>query len=246
MNSKINSLEEDLRYLKLHKTCELINESDVSVEVLNFIELMCSKEKQEKHKSAANAVVKVANFPHLKTIEDFDYEFQPSINKDRIDELCTMDFMEKNENIVFIGTPGVGKTHLATSIGLIAANKRISTYFIKCHKLLQNLKIAYEENRLEERLKHYRKYKLLIIDEVGFLPISEIESKILFQLIDMRYENKSTIFTSNLTLDKWNTIFNDMNISNAIIDRIVHHSNLFNINGSSYRLKDKLEETANS
>ncbi len=250
MNNKLSILEEDLKYLKLNKTYELleklVNERNISKETIDFIKIMCQTEKEQKHLSATSAVVKVANFPHLKSIEEFDFNFQPSINKEKILKLCELKFINNNENIILIGTPGVGKTHIATSIGLKAANQRISTYFIKCHKLLQNLKVAYEENRLEDRLKHYRKYKLLIIDEVGFLPISELESKILFQLIDMRYEIKSTILTSNLTLDKWNTIFNDVNISNAIIDRIVHHSSLFNINGTSYRIKDKLEKTAKS
>lgn len=243
-------LEENLTYLKLNKTLELlkdkIDKNEITDDTIKFIKLMCENEKKQKQISAASAVVKVANFPHLKTLDDFDFEFQPSINESKIRDLATSKFTDDSENVVFIGTPGVGKTHLATSIGIAAANKRISVYFIKCSKLLQNLRTAYDENRLEERLKHYKKYKLLIIDEVGFLPIDDIDEKLLFQLIDMRYEFRSTIFTSNITLDKWHTIFNNQNISNAIIDRIVHHSYLFNINGTSFRMKDKLEKSAES
>lgn len=245
--NKIDLLLADMEYLKLYGTMKLIeNEitnNTINDEIIIFLIKMCSLEKAEKASNASQIVTKTANFPHLKRMNEFDFEFQPSINKMKITALCNLEFLNNNENIVLIGTPGVGKTHLATSIGLEAANKRISTYFIKCSKLLVNLKLAYEENRLDDRLKHYKKYKLLIIDEVGFLPISELESKILFQLIDLRYETRSTIFTSNLTLDKWHTIFGNINLSNAIVDRIVHHSHLFNINGTSFRLKDKLEKS---
>lgn len=249
MNNLIQ-LEEDLTYLKLHKTFELVQEkieaNEITTETLTFLQQMCEYEKVQKHKSATNAVIKVANFPHLRGIEDFEFAFQPNINEMKIRQLCESKFIDDSMNVVFIGTPGVGKTHLASAIGLSAASKRISVYFIKCNRLLQNLRTAYNENRLEERLKHYKKYKLLIIDEVGFLPIDDIDEKLLFQLIDARYECRSTIFTSNITLDKWHTIFRNQNISNAIIDRIIHHSYLFNINGSSYRVKDKIDKSVDS
>ena len=124
---------------------------------------------------AMNACVKVANFPFLKTFEDFNFNFQPSINKEQILNFKYLKFIENRENIIFIGSPGVGKTHLATSIGIEAAKTRVSTYFISCGDLLLQLKRAHLENRLEQRIKFFSKYKLLIIDEVGFLPL-DIES----------------------------------------------------------------------
>lgn len=149
--------------------------------------------------------------------------------------------IEQKENIVFLGSSGVGKTHLATSIGIAAAKKRNSTYFIKCNDLILNLKKAKLENRLETRLKHYARYKLLIIDEIGYLPIDEDDAKLFFQLIDMRYENKSTIFTTNASFKSWGEIFQDPRLANAILDRILHHATVVNIVGDSYRLKDHIQ-----
>ena len=122
-----------------------------------------------KHERTMNACVKVANFPFIKTFDDFDFSFQPSINKDQIVNFKYLSFIENKENIIFIGTPGVGKTHLATSIGIEAAKQRACTYFISCNDLVLQLKRARIENRLEQRIKFFCKYKLLIIDEVGFL-----------------------------------------------------------------------------
>lgn len=191
------------------------------------------------------SMVKVAAFPQKKEIHEFDFDFQPSINKQEILNYTSLGFLERNENIVFLGTSGVGKTHLATSIGIAAAKKRVSTYFIKCHDLIQNLKKAKIENRLESRLKHYRKYKLLIIDEIGYLPIENDDSKLFFQLIDMRYETKSTIFTTNINFNLWNEVFEDPKIANVILDRILHHSNVVKISGKSYRLKDHFPKENN-
>src|SRR5699024_399392 len=126
--------------------------------------------------------------------------------------------------------------------GIAAAKKRTSTYFIKCHDLISNLKKAKLENRLDTRLKHYTKYKLLIIDEIGYLPIDSEEAKLFFQLIDRRYENKSTIFTTNSNSKSWKDIFQDTKVANAILDRVLHHATVVNIVGDSYRLKDHIKK----
>ncbi len=135
----------------------------------------------------------------------------------------------------------MGKTHLATAIGMESTKSRKLTYFINCNDLIANLKKAYHENRLDERLKFYCKYKVLIIDEMGFLPIDELGSNILFQLINKRYEKNSTIITTNKPFSKWGEIFGEPVIANAILDRLLHHSIVFNINGKSYRTKDIVE-----
>ena len=159
---------------------------------------MCNYELDNKVEVASKSMIKAAAFPFIKTIEDYDFDFQPKLNKQEILELTSLKFIEELKNIVFLDSSGVRKTHLATSLGIVAAKKRYSTYFIKCHDLLQQLKRAKVENRLDSRLKYLNRYKLLIIDELGYLPIDKEDSNLFFQLIDMRYEKKSTILTTNI------------------------------------------------
>ncbi len=199
-------------------------------------------EMELRSKRAMNACVKVANFPYIKRLSDFDFSFQPSINREQIMNFKYLQFIENKENIIFIGSPGVGKTHLATAIGIEAASLRTSTYFIGCNDLVLQLKKAHIENRLEQRLKFFSKYKLLIIDEVGFLPLDTESSNLLFQLIAKRYEKNSTIVTTNKSLSRWGEIFGDPVIANAILDRLLHHSHVINIVGRSYRTKDIIDD----
>jgi len=196
------------------------------------------KSKQEK---ATLACVKVANFPFLKELEDFDFEFQPSINKQEIMDLKSLRFVENSENILFVGTPGVGKTHLATAIGIECAKHRYLTYFVHFQELMTQLKKALAENRLEDRLKHFSKYKVLIIDEVGYLPIDTDAANIFFQLISKRYERHSTIITTNIPFSNWVEVFGSATIASAILDRLLHHSHIISIKGPSYRLRSKIE-----
>jgi len=238
-------LLQNLEYLKLKQMTLHLNEViDFSVNnQLSFIDTLIKLTNYEidvREQNMTQAMVKVGAFPHRKEITDFDFDFQPSINRQQILDFLTLRFLDENENIVFLGTSGVGKTHLATSIGIAAAKKRTSTYFIKCHDLIQNLKKARLENRLESRLKHYSKYKLLIIDEIGYLPIDAEDAKLFFQLVDMRYEKKSTILTTNVNFKEWDKIFQETKIANAILDRILHHATVVSIVGDSYRLKDHL------
>lgn len=186
--------------------------------------------------------VKTANFPFIKTMDDFDFTYQPTLNKAEITGFTDMRFVDRRENILFIGSPGVGKTHLSVSIGIEAAYNHRSTYFISCNDMLLNLKRAQLENRLEQKLKLYARYKLLIIDEVGFLPLDEQSSKLFFQLISKRYERHSTIITTNKPLAQWADIFGDPVLANAILDRLLHHCHVVKIVGKSYRTKDIQKE----
>lgn len=241
----VRALQERLVYLKMNASLQLVDELYMSGKIDDSnIELLYQViDAQHKFKEENNQLynVKVAGFPYIKSLDDFDFSFQPSINETQIRNIAESGFYQEGVNLAFIGTPGVGKTHLAVSIGVCVAKKRVSVYFIKFAKLINQLKRAYDENKLERQIKVYNKYKLLIIDEVGFNEISPLEAKLFFQLVDLRYETKSTIYTSNITFDKWVTIMgNDEMITRAILDRVLHHSYLFNIVGNSYRLKDKL------
>ncbi|MBC7195999.1 MAG: ATP-binding protein [Deferribacterales bacterium] len=226
--------------INLDEYIDQVNEGKISI--VDALYELTSKEIEVKNFNAMNAMVKVAGFPHHKELKDFDFDFQPKINKQQFLDFESLRFLENNSNIILIGNSGVGKTHLATSIGIAAAKKRVSTYFIKCHDLIDQLKKAYLENRLETRIKHFAKYKLLIIDEIGYLPIGEEEAKMFFQLIDRRYEKKSTIITSNINLSDWSDIFVDNMLASAILDRLVHHSSIVNILGSSYRTAEALSK----
>ena len=243
MSSTYNQLCQNLEQLKLLQMKEHLEEVSnfVSQNKLSFSDGLLRLSNYEidyKTESASKSMVKAAAFPFVKEIKDYDFDFQPSVNQHEILELATLRFMESCKNVVFLGTSGVGKTHLATALGIVAAKKRYSTYFIKCHELLQQLKRAKLENRLEAKLKYINRYKLLIIDELGYLPIDKEDSNLFFQLIDMRYEKKSTILTTNINFSDWDSIFYDAVVANAILDRILHHAHVITITGQSYRLKD--------
>lgn len=245
MNPATNyqQLLRNLEYLKLKQMTLHLNEViDFSVKnqmsIIDTLIRLTNYEIDVREHNMTQSMVKVAAFPHFKEIKDFDFTFQTSINQQQILDFLTFRFIEQNENIVFLGPSGVGKTHLATAIGIAAAKKRTSTYFIKCHDLIQNLRRARLENRLETRLKHYTKYKLLIIDEIGYLPIDQEDAKLFFQLIDMRYEKRSTILTTNVNFKAWDEVFQEPKLANAILDRILHHATVVTMIGDSYRLKD--------
>ena len=168
-----------------------------------------------RKEQAITGCVKVANFPYLKEINEFDFSFQPSLDKKLIMDLMTLRFLEKAENIIFCGTPGVGKTNLAVSIGIEAAKRRYCVYFISFQDLISQLKKASNENRLETRIKFFCRYKLLIIDELGYQKMDVDSANLFFNLIAKRYEKLSTIITTNSPFSKWADIFQEPVLTNA-------------------------------
>lgn len=239
-----NELTKNLETLQLTKMIEMLpNIIDDSIKNNTpFIEVLYKLTELEikfRDDRARRINVTVSHFPFYRTIKEFDFNYQPSINRKEIEDLVSLRFIEAKSNIIFMGSSGVGKTHLATAIGIEAASQRISTYYINFAKLMEKIKLAAKENRLETVIKHYLKYTLLIIDEVGYVPVDKDASSGFFQLIAARYEYRSTIITTNQTFSKWGDIFGDASITAAIIDRLVHHCSIIKINGMSYRLKGK-------
>ena len=240
----------NLQKLKLEKMSTLlstyldeINENNISF--LDALFNLTEKEIEFKEQRASEFNIRVAGFPFIKTLDKFDFAFQTSIKKNEIMDLATLRFIEEKKNILLLGSSGVGKTHIATAIGIEAAKKRLSTYFISCHDLITKLTIAHSENRLKDALKTFNKYKLLIIDEIGYLPVDRNGANLFFQLITKRYEKTSTIITTNQHFSKWGEVFSDNMLANAILDRLLHHSYVFNITGDSYRIKDIISRLEN-
>lgn len=237
--NNLETLKLDKIYSYIPAYLDVVTQKNISV--LEALVHLTDKEIEYKTEMASKIQISVANFPYIKRYDEYNYDFQPSVNKTQIKDLCSLRFIENKENMLFYGTPGVGKTHLASAIGIEAAMKRQLTYFISCHDLIQNLRNAYHENRLEARLKHYSKYKVLIIDEIGYLPIDKLGANLFFQLITKRYEHTSTIITTNQPFSKWGEVFSDVTLANAILDRLLHHSHIVKIVGPSYRTKDIMD-----
>jgi DNA replication protein DnaC len=223
-------------YSYLPNYLDSIAKSDVSL--VDALLHLTEKEIAFRNERASKAQVAVSGFPFVKTLGDFDFDFQPSVSKTQMHDFASLRFLVGAQNLLFYGSPGVGKTHLAIAIGIAAASSRQITYFISCNDLVAQLNKAHNENRLEQRLKHFAKYKLLIIDEIGFLPVDKQGANLLFQLIAKRYEKNSTIITTNQPFSKWAETFSSATTANAILDRLLHHSNIIKITGPSYRTKD--------
>lgn len=239
----IEELLNNLTKLKLLRMKELLpsfldNSNFNHSEFIDNLLKLTNEEIEYRDNRAKEINVKISHFPYQKCINEFDFDFQPTIDKTKVLNLMTLRFLEKNENIVFQGLPGTGKTMLSCCIGIEAASNRVSTYFIHCNTLLNDLKKAKYENKLDYRIKHFSKYKLLIIDEFGFLPLNKDDANLLFQLISARYESRSTIITTNIPFSKWGESLNDPIIATAILDRLLHHAHIFQIDGPSYRVKD--------
>jgi DNA replication protein DnaC len=206
---------------------------------LDFLDTILREEVGAKQRKRVAMGIQIAHFPAVKTLEEFDFKFQPSVDQKLVRELAVSRYVANAENVLVFGPPGVGKTHLAIGLGRAAVEAGYTVLFTSATALLGALSKAETEGQLAERLAFYAKPKLLVVDELGYLPFEKRSAHLFFQLIARRYEKGAMIITTNQVVTQWGTVFGDEVLAAAILDRLLHHSFTLMIQGESYRLKQK-------
>ena len=237
LNHLLDRLKMDHLEAQLDAVCEQASQRQMDYKT--FLVQALETEWQGRYQRGIEARLRQARFPWLKTLDQFDFDFQPSLDKRQVRELAGMSFVERAHNVILLGPPGVGKTHLAIALGVKAVEAGYSVLFLTLEALMTRLVKAFNENRLDRSLQQLVYPKVLIIDEIGYLPLSNLEASLFFRLVARRYERASLIITSNKSYLDWGEVFNDPVVATAILDRLLHYSTTLNIKGESYRLKEK-------
>jgi DNA replication protein DnaC len=206
---------------------------------LDFLDEVLGDELDAKQKKRVAMAVQIAHFPTVKLLEEFDFKFQPSVDHRLVRELATGHFIAGAENVLMFGPPGVGKTHLAIGLGRAVVEAGHSVLFITATSLIGSLAKAESEGRLADQIGFFAKPKLLIVDELGYLPFEKRSANLFFQLVTRRYERGSMLITTNQMVTQWGQVFGDEMIAAAVLDRLLHHSHVLVVQGESYRLKQK-------
>lgn len=242
----MDRIESNLIRLKLSRIYEVLKEllqaaEDQGKSYLTFLDELLEEEVAAKEQRRIEIALKISGLPYIKGIDDFDFTFQPGLDKQKIMGLFDLNFIRENGNVIFLGPPGVGKTHLAVALALKACQAGMSIYFTNMEDLIIKLRKDHEDGK-PGKGRGYYKSALVVVDEVGYTPISREECNLFFRFIANRYEKNSTIITSNKAFGEWTELFHDPIIVTAILDRLLHHSTIINIKGNSYRLRGKMKK----
>ena len=206
------------------------------VDHVRYLARLTELELIDRERRMVERRIKAAKFPTIKSLDSFDFKTLPSLNKMMVLELARCEYVERRENIIALGNSGTGKTHIALGLGLAACQKGLTVGFITAAALVHELMEARDEKRLLRFQRQLAKYKLLIIDELGFVPLSKTGAELLFEVFSQRYERGSTLLTSNLPFDEWTEVFGSERLTGALLDRLTHHVHILEMNGDSYRL----------